>query len=144
MVSLSCECERSQEIKTANGTLYTTANIGDLKFGANEEANPPKDVFQPKDKIYAVVKIANAGSGSKYKLKFRLLIDDVKGIKSGHLITENEGEKEGSGSTWFEFSRRDGFPVGRYKAEVVLSDESGTTEIDRKESTFNITDNITK
>lgn len=135
-VSLSCECERSTYVKTPNGTYYTTAKLGDLKFGTTQEANPARDTFKPRDEIYTVAKIVN--SGTKQRVRFYLYTDDVKGQKLGTLVLQKEVEDDGSSSVWWHFSRREGIPVGRYKVEAVLMDEEGKTEIDRKAATFNI------
>ena len=136
MVSLACECEHSSESRTGNGILSTTAHIEDLKFGTNENAVPPADVFQPKDQIYGVFKIG--GASSEYKIKYRLLVDDVKGAKPGFLVKEDEMPQMKGGSHWFSFSMDEGFPAGRYRVETVLLDEENGREIDRKEGFFTV------
>jgi hypothetical protein len=117
---------------------YSTANLSDITFGKNKDAEPASKTFAPEDEIFAVSSVNNAGS--KNKVKFRLLFVDVDGAESGEVAykLEKEFEIEGSRKFWFNFSVPGGFAPGKYKAEYVLQNEDGEKDFDKKTATFTI------
>lgn len=121
-----------------NSFYFTTANLSELKFGKNKDASPSSETFSPRDKIYIVSEINN--TPSKHKVKAVLYYEDVEGAEPGSVV-KDFGELNVPGEYSFNFSvypRRGEFPTGRYRAEIVLLDEDGEREIDRKEATFDI------
>lgn len=128
---------------TACNFSFSTANLGDLKFGKDKDATGAGTTFNPNDEIFAVTAVNNA-SGTN-KVKFRLLFDKVEGGQSGAVAykVEKEMPVEGSRAVWLNFSVPSGFVPGSYKFETVLIDESGK-EIDRKTGNFTIAGNPTK
>ncbi|MGI8641277.1 MAG: hypothetical protein ACR2MG_15180 [Pyrinomonadaceae bacterium] len=118
---------------------FSTANLSEIKFGKDNSASSPGTKFKPKDEIFAVTSVNNAGG--KNKVKFRLLFDDVEGAESGTVAykAEKELEVEESREVYFNFSVPGGIVPGSYKTEVVLTGEDGK-ELDRKTATFTVSD----
>lgn len=116
---------------------FSTANLGDLKFGKDKDATNAGTKFKPEDEIFAVTAVDNASG--KNKVKFRLLFDKVEGAQSGSVAykLEKELEVEGSRPIWFNFSVPGGIVPGSYKTEVILTGEDGK-ELDRKSGTFTV------
>ncbi len=125
-------------VSLACSASFTTANLSDLKFGKNEKADPASTTFKPADKIFVVTEVNN--TSDKHKVRLRLLFDDVKGQKAGTLVPGTEGTLEAPGSSDVHFAATmpGGFKPGIYRAEMVLLDEKGEKEIDRKEGTFTV------
>ena len=118
---------------------FTTANLSDIKLAKDKDATSPQTTFAPDDDIFAVSSLNN--TSSKFKVKFRLLFDDVKGAESGSLAYKLDGELdiEGSRNFWFTISGPSGgFEPGKYKVEFVLMDENNEKEIDKKTAVFTI------
>ena len=110
---------------------FTTANISSFTFGKNETATPAATSFDMADKVYAVAVVANAMG--KYKMKFKLTMENPPAGAKAEPMTKDI-DFDGSRSVWLTFSP--GAP-GTYKAEAVLTDESGK-EIDKKSGTFTV------
>lgn len=116
----------------------STANISSLKLSKDEDAKTEISNFGPGDKIYAVAQISN--NPGKQSVKFRVLYDDVSGKKSGEMIqgAEKTFDVDGSKTVIFWFSLpSDDFTNGRYKVDVVMSNEKGEQK-DQKSATFNV------
>lgn len=116
---------------------FSTANLSELKFGKDKDANGAGATFNPNDLIFAVTAVNNASG--KNKVKFRLLFDKVEGAQSGTVAYKLEKELpvEDSREVWFSFSVPSGFVPGSYKVEAVLTDEAGK-ELDRKTGNLTI------
>jgi len=126
-------------VSMACSASFTTANLSELKFGKNEKADPASESFKPADKIFVVSEVNN--TSDKHKVKFRLMFDDVKGQKAGAPVPGlGDGNLDAPGSSHIHFSATmpGGFQPGVYRAEMVLLDEKGEKEIDRKEGTFTV------
>jgi hypothetical protein len=117
---------------------WSTANISSLKITKDEEGKNEASNFGPSDKVYAVATISN--NPGKQSVTFRLLYDDVKGMKSGDLVQDLEKSLEIDGSKpavfWVTLPSS-GFPNGRYKVDVVMKNEKGEQK-DQKSATFNV------
>ena len=115
----------------------STANLSDLKFGKDKNANGAGTTFKPEDEIFAVTAVNNANGTNK--VRFRLLFDKVEGGQSGAVAYKLDKELpvEDSRPIWFNFSLPGGFIPGSYKAETVLTNEDGK-ELDRKTGSFTI------
>ncbi len=122
---------------------FSTANLGELKFGKDKDATGASTTFNPNDEIFAVTSVNNA-SGTN-KVKFRLLFDKVEGGQSGTVAykVEKDTTVEDSRAVWLNFSVPGGFVPGSYKFETVLTDESGK-ELDRKTGNFTVAGSPTK
>ena len=117
---------------------YSTANLSEITFGKNENAEPASKTFKPGDEIFAVSSVNNASG--KNKVRFRLLFDDVEGAETDTVAykLEKEFEIEGSKKFWYTFSVPGGFVPGEYKVEYVLLNEDGEKDFDKKTATFTI------
>lgn len=127
-------------VSMACSASFTTANLSELKFGKNKKADPASETFKPADEIFVVSEVNS--TSDKHKVKFRLMFDDVKGQKAGASVPGlDDSNLDVPGSSYIHFSANmpGGFQPGVYRAEVVLLDEKGEKEIDRKEGTFTVT-----
>lgn len=117
---------------------WSTANISSLKISKDEDGKTEASNFGPGDKVYAVATISN--NPGKQSVIFRLVYDDVKGMKSGDLVQNMEKTLEVDGSKpavfWVTLPS-EGFSNGRYKVEVVMKNENGEQK-DQKSGTFNV------
>ncbi|MBD0372164.1 MAG: hypothetical protein ICV60_15085 [Pyrinomonadaceae bacterium] len=118
---------------------FSTANISSVKVGKDEKATTDTATFGPKDKVYIVATLSN--TSDKWKVKCTLYFDDVQGQKSGDKIPDSEKTIElpgaGTATFWYTWGGQ-GWPNGKYKAEVVMVNEQGE-EKDKKSVTFNVT-----
>lgn len=116
----------------------STANISSLKVGKDEKATTDTATFGPKDKVYIVATLSN--TSSKHKMRCRLYFDDVQGQKSGEMIPESEKVIElpsaGTATFWYTWGGQ-GWPNGKYKAEVVMINEQGE-EKDKKTAEYKV------
>ncbi|HKS26551.1 MAG TPA: hypothetical protein VJS44_01965 [Pyrinomonadaceae bacterium] len=116
----------------------STANISSLKVGKDEKATTDTATFGPKDKVYIVATLSN--TSDKWKMKCTLFFDDVQGQKSGDKIPDSEKiiELPGAGTAtfWYTWGGQ-GWPNGKYKAEVSMVNEQGE-EKDKKSVTFDV------
>jgi hypothetical protein len=118
---------------------FSTANISSLKIGKDEKTTSDTATFSPRDKVYIVATLSN--TSDKWKMRCRLYFDDVQGQKSGELIPDSEKVIElpgaGTATFWYTWGGQ-GWPNGKYKAEVVMINDKGE-EKDKKDSTFTVT-----
>jgi hypothetical protein len=118
---------------------FSTANISSLKVGKDEKATSDTATFSPRDKVYIVSTLSN--TSDKWKMRCRLYFDDVQGQKSGEMIPDSEKiiELPGAGTAtfWYTWGGQ-GWPNGKYKAEVVMINDKGE-EKDKKSANFNVT-----
>jgi hypothetical protein len=117
----------------------STANISSVKIGKDEKATTDTATFSPKDKVYVVATLSN--TSDKWKIRCRLYFDDVAGQKNGEMVPESEKtldlESAGTATFWYTWGG-DGWPAGKYRAEVVMLNDKGE-EKDKKSGTFTVT-----
>jgi hypothetical protein len=117
---------------------WSTANIGSLKISKDEAGKQETNKFGPGDKVYAVAEISN--NPGKQSVKFKVMFDDVKGMKSGDVVQNAEKTLEVDGSNpavfWITLPSS-GFSNGRYKVDVTMSNENGEQK-DQKSATFEV------
>jgi hypothetical protein len=115
----------------------STANISGLKIGKEKNVSSEASSFGPNDTVYAIATIGNAGS--KVKVKGRLVVEDVSGLKTGPMAgVEDTVELPGSGTATFTFTPpASGWPPGKYKVEVLMMDENGDQK-DQKSASFSV------
>jgi hypothetical protein len=115
----------------------STANISSLKVAKDKAATQETSTFAPSDAIYGVAEISNASE--KLKAKGRLLADDVEGVPSGPIPgAETTLDLPGSSTATFTFTPPpSGWPKGKYKLEVTMSNEGGEQK-DQKTESFSV------
>lgn len=116
----------------------STANISSLKIGKDEKATTDTETFGPKDKVFIVATLSN--TSDKWKMRCRLYFDDVQGQKNGEMVPDSEKvlELPGAGTATYYFTwGGEGWPNGKYKAEVVMINDKGE-EKDKKSGTFTV------
>jgi hypothetical protein len=116
----------------------STANISELKVGKDEKVSSQTSNFGPKDTIYGLATISN--TSDKHKVRIRLLVDSVDGMKSGDVVpgTEASNVQDGAVIVPLRFTPPPtGWPNGTYKVEFTMFTEDGSKQQDQK--TANIT-----
>ena len=115
----------------------STANLSSLKLSTDKSGSPEASKFSPTDTIYSVATVSNAPG--KVKVKGRLVIEDVPGQEAGPSPgLEKTLDLPGSGTATYTFTPPpDGWPKGKYKVEVILTDDDGK-ERDTKTASFSI------
>lgn len=115
----------------------TTANISSLKLSKDKAAGTETNSFAANDTVYAVATISNVPD--KVKVKGRLVVEEAEGEQSGPVPgLENTLDMGGSGTATFTFTPpADGWPKGRYKVEVLMTNEAGEQK-DQKEAGFTV------
>ena len=111
---------------------FSTAKLGELKFGKNDKASPTATSFDVGEKIFAVTE--TTGSMGTHKLKFVVTADDVAGMKKGEEALAREVDVVGNATPFLSFSVP---KPGTYKVDVTMNDESGK-EIDKKSGTVTV------
>lgn len=135
LVSLGCSVSED-----GSRVSFTSANISDLKFGRNKGAKPASVTFAPRGDIYIVSRVNN--TASKHKVQMVLFYEDVEG-EEPDSIAGDFGMLDVPGEYSFNFSispKGRKMPTGRYRVEAILFDEDGTTEIQRKEAAFEVSE----
>jgi hypothetical protein len=118
---------------------FTTANISSVKVSKEKSASTETSSFAPTDTIYIVAQLSNASE--KWKMKCRLIYDDVKDEKSGDAVSGSEQsvDLEGSGTATYTYKPLGGgLASGKYKAEVSMVNDKGEQK-DQKTVNFEIT-----
>lgn len=115
----------------------TTANISSVKLGKDKAVSSETSTFAPGDTIYAVATVAN--SPGKVKVKGLVAFDDVSGQTAGPVPgADATVDLPGSGTATFTFTPPSvGWPAGKYKIEVTMTDDSGK-QVDQKTATFTV------
>jgi hypothetical protein len=115
----------------------STANLSSLKLSADKSGSPETSSFSSNDTIFAVGVVSNAPG--KVKVKGRLLADGAEGLESGPIPgLEKTLDLAGSGTATYTFTPPpQGWPKGKYKVEVILTDEDGK-ERDTKTASFSV------
>jgi hypothetical protein len=113
----------------------TTANISSVKIGKDKAVTKEATNFDGNSTVYVVATISN--SPGKVKVKGRVDFDDVEGFKAGPVPgLETTVDLDGSGTATFSFTPPpEGWPKGKYKAEVTLTTDSGEQK-DQKTVSF--------
>jgi hypothetical protein len=120
----------------ASACNFSTAHIGKLKIGKDKDVTAEVATFAPTDTIYGSAEIANAG---KTKEKIRLIVVDVAGQQPGPIAAlDTTVDLDSSGSAVFNYAPPPaGWPVGKYKFEVSMLDDSGVQK-DQKTADFTV------
>jgi hypothetical protein len=115
----------------------STANISSVKVGKDKAVSSETSDFAPRDTIYSVATISNAPG--KVKVKGVVAFVDVAGQTAGPVPgAEATVELPGSGTATFTFTPPSiGWPAGKYKIEVTMTDDSGK-QVDQKSATLNV------
>ena len=114
----------------------STANISGLKIGKDKEVTTETSSFSSGDTIYAVATVSNVPD--KVKVKGRLVIEDVEGLEAGPVPgLEKTIELPSDGTANFNFTPTSGWPKGKYKVEVIMSNEAGEQK-DQKSASFTV------
>ena len=115
----------------------TTANISSVKLGKDKTVTQEVSTFAPGDTIYGVATISN--NISKMGVKGRLVIENVEGQTPGPIPgLETVVNLESSGTATFTFSPPTaGWPVGKYKLEVLMIDDTGKQQ-DQETADFSV------
>ena len=115
----------------------STANLSSLKLSTDKSGSPEASTFSSSDTIYAVGTVSNAPG--KVKVKGRLLADGAEGLESGPIPgLEKTLELPSSGTATYTFTPPpQGWPKGKYKVEVILTDDDGK-ERDTKTASFSV------
>jgi hypothetical protein len=115
----------------------STANISGLKLGKDKAATTEASSFGANDTVYAVATVSNVPD--KVKVKGRLVVEDVEGQPKGPIQgLEDTVELGGDGTATFTFSApSSGWPKGKYKVEVIMTNEAGEQK-DQKSSSFTV------
>lgn len=115
----------------------STANISGLKLGKDKEAKSETSSFGASDTVYAVATVSNVPD--KVKVKGRLVVEDVAGQETGPIPgLENTVELPSDGTATYNFTPPTaGWPKGKYKVEVIMTNEAGEQK-DQKSASFTI------
>lgn len=115
----------------------STANISGLKLSKTKEATTETSSFGASDTIYAVATVSNVPD--KVKVKGRLVVEDVAGQETGPIPgLENTVELPSDGTATFNFTPPTaGWPKGKYKVEVIMTNEAGEQK-DQKSASFTV------
>jgi hypothetical protein len=113
------------------------AHISEVTLGHDKKMSEPTDEFGTDDTIFAAVEIAD--SKQTVKVKGRLHVVEIAGQKPGPIPgIEAIVTIKGDGTANFQFSKPTrGWPLGKYKFEALLVDESGET-IDSESHEFTV------
>ncbi len=119
------DAQPTQAVQTSSSYIQEIVMARDVS-GDMMDPVDPTTVFAPSDTIHAVVKIADAPSGTRFKAIW--LVDDVGGaVEPNTNIAEYELEAEGSRNLDFTLSPNNQWPVGRYRAEIYVNDDLAQT-----------------
>ena len=115
----------------------STANISGLKLSKNKEASTETSSFAAGDTVYAVANVSNVPD--KVKVKGRLVVDDVAGQEKGPIPgLEDTVDLPSDGTATFNFTPPTaGWPKGKYKVEVIMTNEAGEQK-DQKSASFTV------
>lgn len=114
----------------------STANISGLKIGKDKDVTAETSSFSSGDTIYAVATISNVPS--MVKVKGRMVVEDVEGQESGPVPgLEKTVEVPSDNTVNFNFTPATGWPKGKYKVEVIMTNEAGEQK-DQKSASFTV------
>jgi hypothetical protein len=116
----------------------TTANISSLKLSKDEKGTVQTKEFAPGDTVYITATVSN--NPGNVKLTFRVVAEKVEGVQENLPIPSSEKSMDlpGSGYATYHLSPPpQGWPAGRYRAEVVMLYNG--EQKDQKSDTFTVT-----
>jgi len=114
----------------------STANLGDLTTSTDKEGKTTSSSFKSGDTLYANVPVKN--NPGKVKVKFYLVVDDVKGLTKGDTLKGSDVSVDISndGTATYNVPVAPAFPGGTYKLNADMINEAG----EKKDSkTVNVT-----
>jgi hypothetical protein len=116
---------------------FSTAHLSSLKVGKDRAVTQETNSFAPNDPFYAVATVSNAPG--KVKVKGQLVVEDVAGEKPGPVPNlEKTLDLDGTSSATFSFTPPpNGWPVGKYKIEVIMLNDKGEQK-DQKSASFSV------
>jgi hypothetical protein len=116
---------------------FSTAHLSSVKVGKDKAVSQETNTFESGDAIYAVATVSNAPG--KVKVKGQFVVEDVEGQKTGPVPgLEKTLDFDGSGTATFSFTPPpSGWPKGKYKIEVTLTDDKGAQK-DQKSTSFSV------
>ena len=119
------------------GCSVSTANLSSLKLSKDKAGTQESSSFKPTETVYALATVSN--NPSKVSVKGRILIEAVEGEKPGPIPgLETVVELAESGVATYTFSPpQAGWPVGKYKVEVLMMNEENVQK-DQKVASFSI------
>ncbi len=118
---------------------FSTANISSVKLSKDKSGSSETSTFTPTDTVYVIAQLSN--TSEKWKMKCRLLYDDVKGQTSGTAVSGSEQsvDLEGAGTATYTYRPLGGgAEPGKYKAEVSMLNDKGEQK-DQKSASFEVT-----
>lgn len=120
----------------ASACNVSTAHITGVKIGKDKAMTQQTTTFATTDTIFGAAEIGNAG---KTKEKVRLIVVDVAGQQPGPIAAlDTSVDLDSSGTAEFNYAPPPaGWPVGKYKFEVSMLDESGVQK-DQKTADFTV------
>ncbi len=129
---LNCALGLGLLVIAALACSASTANLSSLKLSTDKSGSPEASTFSANDTIYAVGTVSNAPG--KVKVKGRLVADGAEGLQP----VETTLDLAGSGTATYTFTPPPtGWPKGKYKVEVILTDDDGK-ERDTKTASFSV------
>lgn len=114
----------------------TVPKIDSLKLGKDKEVTKETTTFAPKDTVYGFV---HASAPGKVTLKWQVIAVKAEGVPENFHIANADANVElpGTGTSNYNFPPGDGFPLGKYRIEVRMVDETGA-EKDAKTMDFTV------
>jgi hypothetical protein len=134
---LNCALGLGLLVIAALACSASTANLSSVKLSTDKSGSPEASTFNSTDTIYSVATVSNAPG--KVKVKGRLVAEDAEGLQAGPIPgLEKTLDLPGSGTATYTFTPPpQGWPKGKYKVEVILTDDDGK-ERDTKTASFSI------
>ncbi len=116
---------------------FSTANISSFKLAKDKDGKEVSSDFKAGEKIYGLAQISN--NGGKVKVKFRLVIDDVKGMTAGETVKDSEVtvDLDGDGIATYTLTLPQTMSGGNYKVVAEMLNESNEKK-DEKTATFKL------
>lgn len=114
LAATACNKKAPEPSTSAEAAFAVTGVELGTAVGGDKRVTQKADAFKPNDTIYASV--LTSGSSPSAVLKARWSFED------GQIVDETEQPiaPTGNAATEFHISKPDGWPVGRYRLEVLL------------------------
>ncbi len=114
----------------------TIPKIDSLKLGKDKEVTKETTTFAPKDTVYGLV---HASAPGKVTLKWQVIVVKAEGVPENFHVPNADVSVElpGTGTSNYNFPSGEGFPIGKYRLEVHMVDETGA-EKDAKTVDFTV------
>ena len=109
----------------AAGCSFSTANLSSLKTSTDKEGKTASTSFKTGDTLYANAQVSN--NPGTVKVKFTLVVEDVKGMTKGETLKGSEVsvDVKGDGVGQFNVNVVPAFPGGKYKLNADMINEAG-------------------